>query len=124
MTQDGQEFDWDDLKVFLAVARAGTLRGAAEASGANHTTLTRRLSILEDRIGSRLFDRSKAGLVLTQLGEDLLPYAQRVEDEMVSAARDCGARCPARRDGLLDPAPWSGDDILDGRSFAFCRSLS
>lgn len=87
MTQDGQEFDWDDLKVFLAVARAGTLRGAAESSGANHTTLTRRLSILEDRIGSRLFDRSKAGLVLTQLGEDLLPYAQRVEDEMVSAAR-------------------------------------
>ena len=85
--QDGREFDWDDLKVFLAVARSGTLRSAAAEIGANHTTLTRRLSVLEERIGSRLFDRSKAGLVLTQLGEDLLPYARRVEDEMASASR-------------------------------------
>ena len=79
--------NWDDLKYFLAVARAGTLRGGADSIQANHTTLARRLSIMEERVGSRLFDRSKAGLVLTQLGEDLMPYAERVEDEMTAASR-------------------------------------
>lgn len=80
-------FNWDDLKFFLAVVRAGTLRGGAESIQVNHTTLTRRLSIMEERIGSRLFDRSKQGLVLTQIGEELLPYAERVEEEMTSASR-------------------------------------
>ncbi len=79
--------NWDDLKYFLAVARAGTLRGGADSIQANHTTLARRLSVMEERVGSRLFDRSKAGLVLTQLGEDLMPYAERVEDEMTAASR-------------------------------------
>ncbi|MBO6509665.1 MAG: LysR family transcriptional regulator [Roseibium sp.] len=79
--------NWDDLKYFLAVARQGTLRGGADSIQANHTTLARRLDIMEERIGSRLFDRSKAGLVLTQLGEDLMPYAERVEDEMTAASR-------------------------------------
>jgi DNA-binding transcriptional LysR family regulator len=79
--------NWDDLKYFLAVARQGTLRGGADSIRVNHTTLARRLDIMEERVGSRLFDRSKAGLVLTQLGENLLPYAERVEEEMTSAAR-------------------------------------
>jgi len=42
---------------------------------------------MEERVGSRLFDRSKQGLVLTQLGEDLLPHAERVEAEMTAASR-------------------------------------
>lgn len=79
--------NWDDFKYFLAVARTGTLRGSAESIQVNHTTLTRRISALEERAGSRLFDRSKQGLVLTQLGEDLLPYAERVEAEMIAASR-------------------------------------
>lgn len=82
-----REFNWDDLKVFLAIARTGTLRGGAQSIQANHTTLTRRLSLLEERIGTRLFDRSNQGLVLTQTGEDLLPHAERVEEEMLVAAR-------------------------------------
>lgn len=85
--QESQSINWDDLKFFLAVARTGTLRGGAESIQVNHTTLTRRLSIMEERVGSRLFDRSKAGLVLTQLGEDLMPHAERVEDEMTVASR-------------------------------------
>jgi DNA-binding transcriptional LysR family regulator len=85
--QESHAFNWDDLKYFLAAARAGTLRGGADSIQANHTTLTRRLSIMEERVGARLFDRSKAGLVLTQLGEDLLPHAERVEDEMSAASR-------------------------------------
>ena len=79
--------DWDDLKYFLAVARSGTLRGGAQALSVNHTTLSRHLAVLEERVGSRLFDRSKAGLALTQLGEDLLPHAERIEEEMAAASR-------------------------------------
>jgi len=84
---ESHAFNWDDLKFFLAVVRTGTLRGGAESIDVNHTTMTRRLSVMEERIGSRLFDRSKQGLVLTQLGEELLPYAERVEEEMTSASR-------------------------------------
>lgn len=84
---EGRSFNWDDLKIFLAITRSGTIRGGAESLQANHTTLARRLTVLEDRMGARLFDRSKQGLVLTQLGEDLLPHAQRVEEEMTAAAR-------------------------------------
>jgi DNA-binding transcriptional LysR family regulator len=82
-----QSFNWDDLKYFLAVARTGTLRGGAEAIEVNHTTVTRRLSLLEDHIGGRLFDRSKQGFALTQLGLDLLPHAERAEDEMIALSR-------------------------------------
>jgi len=85
--QESHSFNWNDLKYFLAVARTGTLRGGADSIQVNHTTLTRRLSVIEERIGSRLFDRSKQGLVLTQLGEDLMPHAERVEAEMSAAAR-------------------------------------
>ena len=85
--QESHSLNWDDLKFFLAVARTGTLRGAAESIEVNHTTLTRRLSVMEDRVGTRLFDRSKSGLVLTQLGEDLLPHAERVEAEMAAVSR-------------------------------------
>ncbi len=83
----GGTFDWDDLKYFLAVVRAGTLRGGAERINANHSTVSRRLALLEETIGSRLFDRTKDGFVLTQLGEDLLPHAERVEEEITSASR-------------------------------------
>lgn len=85
--QQQYAFNWDDLKVFLAIARQGTLRGGAESIHLNHTTLTRRLSVMEERVGSRLFDRSKQGLALTQIGEELLPYAEKVEQEMIAASR-------------------------------------
>ncbi|MCW8335652.1 LysR family transcriptional regulator [Vibrio paucivorans] len=87
ISNESYAFNWDDLKYFLAVVRAGTLRGGAESIDVNHTTLTRRISVMEEKVGSRLFDRSKQGLVLTQIGEELLPYAERVEDEMISASR-------------------------------------
>lgn len=84
---ESHAFDWDDLKYFLAVARAGTLRGGADSIQANHTTVTRRLTILEERVGTRLFDRSAQGFILTELGHDLMPHAERVEEEMAAASR-------------------------------------
>ena len=85
--REAQSLNWDDLKFFLAVARQGTIRGGADSIRANHTTLARRLTVMEEQVGSRLFDRSNTGLVLTQLGEDLLPFAERVEEEMAAASR-------------------------------------
>ena len=87
LTRKHQSLNWDDLKYFLAVARTGTLRAGADSIKVNHTTLARRLSVMEATIGSRLFDRSKQGLNLTQLGEDLMPHAERVEAEMTAASR-------------------------------------
>lgn len=93
-TTEANSFSWDDLKYFLAASRTGSIRGAAESIQVNHTTLARRISVLEDRIGSRLFDRSTQGLALTQLGEELLPYALKVEEEMDAAAARLSEKTP------------------------------
>ncbi|MCZ6772497.1 MAG: LysR family transcriptional regulator [Proteobacteria bacterium] len=85
-------FDWDDLRFFLAVARTGTLRGGAESIQANHATVSRRLAVLETAVEARLFDRTKGGLRLTQLGEELLPHALRVEKEIAAASRVVAGR--------------------------------
>ena len=79
--------DWDGLRVFLAVARAGSLRGAARALGVNHATVTRRLTALEVALGTQLFDRTPDGLSASQAGEDLLSSAERIEEEMFRADR-------------------------------------
>lgn len=84
--------DWDDLRVFLAVHRAGTLRGAARALGVNHATVTRRLAQLEGSLQTRLFDRRPDGLVASQTGEDLVGAAERVESELLAAQRRVGGR--------------------------------
>lgn len=119
-----EAFDWGDLRFFLAVARAGTLRGGAAAIGANHATVSRRLTLLEASLEARLFDRVKAGLRLTQLGEELLPYAQRIEEEITGAARVVAGR-DARPSGpiYLSIPPFMAisslmDDLADfGRRF-------
>ena len=85
-------FDWNDLQFFLAVARAGTIRGGADSIRANHATVFRRLAALETAVEARLFDRTKTGLRLTQLGEELLPHALRVEEEVATASRIVAGR--------------------------------
>lgn len=84
--------DWDDLRVFLAVYRAGTLRGAARALGVNHATVTRRLDQIEGALGADLFERRPQGLVPSQAGEDLLAAAERVEGELLAVQRRIGGR--------------------------------
>ncbi|KAJ54321.1 hypothetical protein ACMU_19045 [Actibacterium mucosum KCTC 23349] len=79
--------NWDDLKFFLAVARAGSFHRAAGTMGANRTTVARRLDALEAAIGTRLFDRMPTGLTLTATGAELIPHAERVEAEVAAAAR-------------------------------------
>lgn len=84
--------DWDDLRVFLAIHRAGTLRGAARVLAVNHATVTRRLGQLESALEVRLFDRRPDGFVASQAGEDLLATAERVEAELGAVHRRIGGR--------------------------------
>lgn len=72
-------FDWNDLRYFLAVARQGSLAGAAEALGVNPSTVQRRLRTLEAAIGCSLSERTSEGYRLTPPGKQLLADAEHVE---------------------------------------------
>ncbi|HUN49255.1 MAG TPA: LysR family transcriptional regulator [Stellaceae bacterium] len=71
--------DWDDLRVFLTLARDGKLTAAARRLEVSHPTVARRVKALEDAIGARLFDRLPDRFVLTSAGEELLADAQAME---------------------------------------------
>lgn len=79
--------DWDDLRYFLAVHRAGTLARAATNLGINPTTVGRRLGALEETVQARLFDRTPDGYTLTAAGLDLLPRAEKMEAEALALER-------------------------------------
>jgi DNA-binding transcriptional LysR family regulator len=70
---------WDDLQAFLAVARSGRLTEAARVMGVEHTTLSRRITRLEEALGAKLFDRRPTGYDLSPEGEQLLPRAEEIE---------------------------------------------
>jgi DNA-binding transcriptional LysR family regulator len=72
-------FDWNDLTYFLAVARHGSTIAAGKALGLSQSTVHRRLSELERRLGHKLVTRHTTGYRLTAFGEALLPYAGHVE---------------------------------------------
>ena len=98
-------FDWDDLRVFLAVAREGSLSGAARALSVNHSTVFRRLNGLEGRLDVRLFERLSGGYVLTPAGDALSQSADRVEAEILAAERALRGRDLRLRGGLRVTMP-------------------
>lgn len=81
------DFSWDDLRLFLHVARLGGLTAATESTGLSAATLGRRVTTLERQVGEALFLRSQTGYRLTQAGEDLLTRAEDVEAAMLSLRR-------------------------------------
>jgi DNA-binding transcriptional LysR family regulator len=84
-------FDWDDLRYFLAVARHGSTLAAAKALKVNQSTVHRRLDELERRLGRQLVMRQPTGYKLTELGQDMVTYAQRVEETVHSFERRLAA---------------------------------
>ncbi|MFT6144839.1 MAG: DNA-binding transcriptional LysR family regulator [Myxococcota bacterium] len=74
--------DWNDVRHFLALARSGSARGAGAALGVSHSTVARRVDALEERLATRLFDRTPDGYQLTVAGQDILPSAERIEKEV------------------------------------------
>lgn len=84
--------DWDDVRTFLAIARARTLSGAARALGVRQSTMSRRLEALERRAGARLLQKTPAGYALTVLGEAVLAHAERMEAEAMAVERTVQGR--------------------------------
>ena len=76
--------DWEQIRLFLSIARERSLAGAAGRLGLDVSTVSRRLDRLEERIGAPLFDRTREGTAPTALAEQLVAYAEEME---VSAAR-------------------------------------
>ena len=79
--------NWDDLKVLLALSRAGSTRKAAARLAVSNTTVMRRLESLEEQVGGRLFDRTPDGFKATSLADQLLPAAREVEEMLSEAER-------------------------------------
>ena len=71
--------DWDDVRFFLAIARGGSVRAAAERLRVNHSTVLRRVAQLEERLGTQLFEKLPAGYRLTDAGEEVLAFAEQME---------------------------------------------
>lgn len=80
-------FDWDDLRIFIAAARAGSLGGAAVRLGVDAATVGRRVARLESTLKSTLVVRSTTGLQLTAAGAQLLDMGLEAESAMEAAAR-------------------------------------
>ncbi|MBZ6076337.1 LysR family transcriptional regulator [Microvirga puerhi] len=85
--------DWNDLRLVLAIARNGSLTGAAKDLEINHSTAFRRLGALEDAIGVRLFERLPGGVYApTQAGERMAATAERIETETDALDREIVGR--------------------------------
>jgi len=87
--------DWNDLKYLLAVHRRGSLAAAAKELGVTKATMSRRLSALEEAVGSQLFERTPSGVVLTPIGlatvstaEDMEQAAAALDARIASAGDD------------------------------------
>ncbi|WP_018688698.1 LysR family transcriptional regulator [Ahrensia kielensis] len=72
-------FNWDQLQVFLEVHRTGRQSRAAKRLNNSHTTVARRLKILQDQLGLTLFETTESGMVLSEFGLQVLPHAENME---------------------------------------------
>lgn len=77
--------DWDDLRIFLAVARSESLSAAGKRLKIDPATVGRRIGRLEEAMGARLFAKSPQGYALTEEGTRLLSHAERAEAAMEGA---------------------------------------
>lgn len=93
-------FDWESVRLFLAIARERSLLRASEHLGVDVSTISRRLDRLEADLGGRLFDRTREGTTPTVLAEQMLPFAEEME---LSAARfaAAGAQVETKVEGVV-----------------------
>ena len=77
---------WDDVRLFLALCRARTVGEAGRVLGVDSSTVSRRLTALEEALAATLFDRSHEGITATKAAEDLRPVAEEMEEVMLRFA--------------------------------------
>ena len=115
--------DWKSLPAFLAIARAGSLRGAAEQLDSNHATVRRQLEALEHQLGVQLFRRGADGLHLSVAGRRLLPQALEAEAALrqgFNAVRGLDNQAAGRIRLSADPKP-ARYELSNGRTSNFSK---
>jgi DNA-binding transcriptional LysR family regulator len=105
--------EWSDLRVFLAIAREGTLGAAARKIGQTQPTMGRRLQALEHAVGHKLFQRTSEGFVLTDEGSAVLHHAERIEEEALAFQRQLAGQ-ERQLDGMLriTASDWFAEHML------------
>ena len=83
--KDECQMNWDDVRIFLSVAREESLTGAAKALRLDPATVGRRIARLERDMDAVLFVKSPQGYVLTTAGEQLLDHAEGAEQAIGGA---------------------------------------
>lgn len=85
---DENSMNWDDVRFFLALSREGSVSRAGKFLGVNHTTVARRITALEKKLGARLFDRSPDGYEMTQSAENMYDHALSMEETAQAIDRE------------------------------------
>ncbi|HWU75155.1 MAG TPA: LysR family transcriptional regulator [Rhodanobacter sp.] len=114
--------EWSDLRVFLAIAREGTLGAAARKLGQTQPTMGRRLQALEHAVGHKLFQRTPEGFVLTDEGSAVLSHAERIEEEAIAFQRQLAGQ-ERHLDGMLriTASDWFAEHVLTPVIAEFAR---
>lgn len=86
------DVQWDDMKIFLAVARAESLSGAGRVLKLDPATVGRRIARLEAALGAPLFGKSPTGYALTDAGQRLMGHGLRAEQAMQEAAEELAGK--------------------------------
>jgi DNA-binding transcriptional LysR family regulator len=115
--------EWSDLRIFLAIAREGTLGAAARKLGQSQPTMGRRLRALEQAIGYTLFQRTGDGFVLTDEGSAVLSHAERMEEDALALQRQLAGH-GRQLEGLvrLSSSDWFGAHVLTPVLAEFSRA--
>lgn len=105
--------EWSDLRLFLAIAREGTLVAAARTLALTQPTMGRRLRALEEAVGHPLFQRTRGGFVLTDDGATLLSHAERMEEEALAIERRLAGQAQQLEGTLrITSSDWFGAHVL------------
>ncbi|WP_169545518.1 LysR family transcriptional regulator [Sneathiella aquimaris] len=84
--------DWDSYKFILAVGRHGSLSAAARSLSVNHTTVSRRITAIEEKMNVRLFDRIAKNFVPTDAGHKAIASSERIEKEVFALRREIASK--------------------------------
>lgn len=82
-----QNINWQDLRYLMEIVRGGTLTAAAKKLGVNQTTVSRRITALEEALNAPLFDRSSSGWFITPVGESVMRSVEVIADEVLNIGR-------------------------------------
>jgi DNA-binding transcriptional LysR family regulator len=105
--------EWSDLRIFLAIAREGTLGAAARKLGQSQPTMGRRLRALEQDVGHTLFQRTGEGFILTDEGSAMLSHAERIEEEVLAIQRQLSGQDRQLEGAIrLSSSDWFGTHML------------